>query len=144
MKNIFALILTFTLCLSLCSCKKDCDYCNNTGIRSCIICDSGRKKCTCVDGYIACDWCKKNPGYYGSELCSTCDGDGKIINPYTWEVFDCPTCDCEGRVPKECTKCEGEGHLGEICTICNGTEHVTCSYCNGTGERACENCNNND
>ncbi len=139
-KMIFFLAIA-TMVLSLTACS--CDTCGSTGeIVTCDRCKTGRVTVcySCESGYERCEECY-GKGYF-LETCPSCDGDGYIINPYTWQTFDCSYCtEISGFLYYSCPNCTS-GRLSAKCSKCDGNYTDVCPDCNGNYKSDCPDCFN--
>lgn len=111
-----------------------CDYCNNTGTRSCRVCDG--------DTDVECNECEgrgdNDCGICDGESyheCSECYGSGKEEDDEGEEI-DCTSCNGEGKT--ECENCDGSGKF--TCDDCSGEGRYECYECEGSGETECDEC----
>lgn len=151
MKKLFPLLLVFTMCISLSACSAPapapCETCSDEKIISCSKCVDGVKKCPyCLgNGTNTCSKCG-GIGKTTDLTCPTCDGEGGIINPITWEFFECSACKgTGGNINAEatsCAHCGGDGLVDYNCFICDNTGMLdeVCSTCDGEGKIPCPDC----
>ena len=150
MKKILAMLLTITMCISMAACGTSCETCNNEKIISCDECVDGNQKCDyCLgDGTNKCPNCGGS-GKTTDLTCSACNGEGGIVNPITWEYFECKSCKGLGSdinaEPTSCIACGGDGLTVYDCLICNNTGLLgqDCWQCNGEGTLPCPDCTEN-
>lgn len=181
MKKLFALLLSLPLCLVLCSCggtsdSQTCTDCEGQQMISCDTCNgSGTIACpveACQNGTMASGRCTNCGGREGVDTCSTCHGnktvtlpceicggDKIVINPFTWEKFQCNNCDASGEAIYLCSKCEGYGLVCNYCernlddypneqyypytskcSRCDNTKEVRCEACMGAKQVPCSTC----
>lgn len=122
-----------------------CKTCYNSRQITCEKCrGKGKELCeSCYDHkYLGkCYFCEGTGEEEDFVKCSTCDGNGVIINPFTWQTFKCTPCNGIGYVYvyEECDFCN-DG----LCRSCDGTglaENArNCVSCGGIGEITCPDC----
>lgn len=126
-----------------------CYTCYNSRTITCEDCrGKGKTLCNlCYDNkYLGkCFFCEGTGKEEDFVKCSSCNGDGIIINPFTWQQFTCNPCDGIGYVYvyEECDYCtKGDG----LCISCKGTglakNAKKCVSCSGSGETTCPDCTN--
>ena len=120
-----------------------CDTCGGSDTLLCRACNGkGIEICNTCDGYGTCwrDDCYNGIRTY-NEDCSSCE-HGIIINPITWQSFQCGKCDGIGRIIKKetCSSCDGTNK----CYKCDGSglkeDAKTCQDCTGSGRIDCPDC----
>lgn len=167
MKKLITLLLALAMLFSLCACgntEKVCPECNGAKTVACSVCSgSGKVECPeddCDNGVlgVSCTNCggreeiivctKCDGEQKETRTCETCGGDGIIVNPVTWEKFECGNCEGLGQAVYTCSRCCG---YGLICTYCRSNAvnypseefhpyYIECETCSGTGMITCVNC----
>lgn len=141
--SLFVVVMLLSIVLTGCA---PCSTCEGEGIIDCPECEDGKEVCYYCSG----------EGIRYSKKCTSCDGDGSkaidcqqcegsgyIVNPFTWQKFDCGRCGGKMYEIVDCKYCDGEGRIevkeGITCENCQ-SGYIACIECEGKLSIDCPNC----